>query len=118
MKQPWYKRLWQWIKDHPWAILVALGSVLGALLLWKSAGNAVGSLDDAVQVRAAAREIAAKEARAATLEGQADAKAEDVEALRREVAASKRRVMEIHNAEPLDDKSDADVADLFSAAGF
>ncbi len=113
---PWYKRFWQWIKDHPWAILVALGSILGALLLWKSAGNAVGSLDDAIQIRAATREIAAKEARATALEEQADAKGSDVTALRREVTASKRRVMEIHYAEPLDDKSDDEVAVLFSAA--
>ena len=85
--------------------------------MWKSARNAVGSLDDAVQVRAAARQIAAKEARAAALDEQADGKSEQVKALRREVAASKRRVMEIHDAEPLDDKSDDEVADLFTRAG-
>ena len=118
MKLPWYKRWRNWLKEHPWAIVVALASILGALLLWKSTGNAVGSLDDAIQVRAAAREIAAKEARAATLEEQADAKGENVTALRREVAASKRRVMEIHNAEPLDDKNDDEVAALFTDAGF
>ncbi len=115
---PWHRRLWQWIKDHPWAILVALGSVLGAVVLWKLGRNDIGTLDDAVQVRAAVREIAAKKARAAALEEQADAKAEDITALRREIRASRRRVMEIHDAEPLDGKSDDEVAALFTLAGF
>lgn len=111
-------RCWKWVKDHPWALLVAFASVLGALALWKSSGNKVASLNDAIQVRAAAREIAAKEGRADLLAEQADARGSDVSALHREVAASKRRVMEIHAAEPLDGRSDAEVAALFTEAGF
>ena len=115
---PWYKRAWSWIKDHTWGILAAFGGVFLALLAWKAASNKIGSLNDAVQVRAAIREIAAKSARADALEEQADAKGEDVTALRREIAASKRRVMEIHDATPLDDLDDSEVAALFSASGF
>lgn len=112
------KKVRTWIKDHTWGILAAFGGVILAVFMWKASGNKVGSLNDAIQVRAAAKEIAAKEARARLLEEQADAKAEDVAALRREIAASKRRVMEIHDAEPLDDLDDSEVAALFSSSGF
>jgi hypothetical protein len=78
----------------------------------------VSSFDDAVYVRATTREIARKEADARVLEARADVKAEQVAALRREIAASKKRVMEIHNAQPLDDKSNDDIARMFTAAGF
>lgn len=112
------KKAWAWLKDNIWAPIVAVLAVFGAWLLWKNRTNAIASLDNAVEVRAAVRDIAAKEARAKVLEEQSDASGEEVAALRRQIAASKRRVMEIHNAEPLDDKSDADVAALFTDAGF
>lgn len=112
------KRVWTWIKDHTWGVLAAFAGVLLAVFMWKSGRNQIGSLNDAVQVRAAVREIAAKEARAQALEEQSDTKGEEVNALRREIAASKRRVMEIHNAQPLDDLDDSEIATLFSASGF
>ena len=113
-----FKKVWAWIKKYPWALLVALVSLAGAALLLLSRQNSVESLDDAVQIRAAVREIARKEARARELEAQADSMAPEVERLKEEIAASKKRVMEIHNAEPLQDKSDDDIARLFSDAGF
>ncbi|MGW8177449.1 MAG: hypothetical protein ACWGQW_01415 [bacterium] len=112
------KAIWAWIKKYPWAVIVAVAGVLGAIALLLSRSNQVSSLDDAVQVRAAAREIARKEARAQALEEQGDAKLSEVIALRQEINASKKRVMEIHNAESLDGKSDDDIARLFTAAGF
>jgi len=110
--------IWGWIKKYPWALIVALAGIIGATALLLSRTNNVSSLDDAIQVRAAVREIARKEARAKTLEQQADADSVEVEALKREVVASKKRVMEIHNAKSLDGKTDADIARLFADAGF
>ena len=112
------KAVWAWVKKYPWAIVVAAASALTALALLLSRRNQVASLDDAVQIRAAVREVARKEGAARALEARADAKAEDVTALRRDIAASKKRIMEIYNAQPLDDKSDDVVARMFTAAGF
>jgi len=114
----WIKKAGKWLKDNPWAIIVALGSVLGAVLLWKSTSNSIGTLDDAVQVRAAAREIARKEARAQALAERADVDGKEVQAIRQEIIASKKRVLEIHNAEPLEGKTDEEIAAAFTAAGF
>lgn len=112
------KAIWAWIKKYPWALIVAFVGIAGATFLLLSRSNNVASLDDAVQVRAAVREIARKEARAKALEQEADVDGAEVLRLKREVVASKKRVMEIHNAESLDDKSDIDIARLFTDAGF
>jgi hypothetical protein len=112
------KLIWNWIKTHPWAIIVALVSSIGAFFLWKASSNEVASLDDAIQIRAATREIARKEMQAQMLESMGDSKKEEVDNLRQKITASKKRVMEIHNDAPLDDKSDDDIARLFTLAGF
>ncbi len=97
---------------------MAIAGVFGAILLWKSSSNGIGSLNDAIRVRADATAIVAKEARAKQLVTMADGKAEEVSALRKDIAASKRRVMEIHDDEPLGDKSDSEIALLFTTSGF
>jgi len=111
-------KAWKWTKEHVWAVLAAAGGLLLAILLYLNRRNSISSVSDAVAVRGALKDIAAKEARARLLHEQGDAAKPEVERLESEIAASKRRVLEINNAEPLDNRSDDDVARLFTDAGF
>ena len=108
---------WKWLKDNPWAIIVALLSVFSAYFLLKRKDNQIADLKDAVAVENTRKVIAANEAKAEVIKANADAKDEDIKKLDKEIAASKRRVMEIHKGESLEGKSDADIAALFSDSG-
>ncbi len=112
------KVIWKWLKKYPWAFIVVFGSATGALFLLASKANQISSFDDAVQVRAAAREIVRKEARVKELLGQENVNIVEMVALKSEIAASKKRIMEIYNATSLENESDDDIARLFTAAGF
>jgi hypothetical protein len=112
MKQT-LKRIWTWIKENPWALLVALGGIFSAYLILKSKENKISSLQDAVAVQSTLKKIAADEAKAAVLKESADAKEDDVKALDKRIADSKRRVVEIHEGKRLEGMSDEDVARLF-----
>jgi hypothetical protein len=112
MKQT-LKKIWTWIKENPWAILSAIVSVFSAYLVYKAKDNKINSLTDAVAVQSTLKNIAADEAKAAVLKASADAKEDDVKALDKRIADSKRRVMEIHEGTRLEAMSDEDVARLF-----
>lgn len=110
------KKVGAWLGKNVWAVVVGVLGLLLAAAAWALRRSAPGdSSEDVAQARA---EIAAKEARAAALEEQGDAAGSEVERLRAEVEASKRRVVEIHAGEPLEGKSDDEIADLFTRAGF
>ena len=111
------RAVWKWLKENPWAIIVALLSVGSAYLLLKRKDNKIADLKDAVAVENTRKVIAANEAKAEVIKANADAKDEDIKKLDREIAASKRRVMEIHEGESLEVLNDAQVAALFSSAG-
>lgn len=106
-----------WIRDNPWALLVALGGVFGAYFIVRSKQNKINKLSDAVVVQATLKDIAATKAKAEVLKQQADAKSEDIAALDKKVAASKRRVVEISEGKPLEGASDEEIADMFSGSG-
>lgn len=111
------RAIWKWLKDNPWAIIAALLSVGAAYLLFKRKDNQIADLKDAVAVVNTRKVIAVNEAKADAIKASADAKEDDIKKLDKEIAASKRRVMEIHNGESLEGKDDDEVATLFSAAG-
>ncbi len=101
------------------AALAGLAVLVGSILLLISRRNNIKSLEAAKEARATARTIAAKEAEARVLVTQADSRQEDIDAIKEDIAASKRRVLEINNGAPLpEEMSDDDVADLFTNSGF
>jgi hypothetical protein len=112
------KSAWAWVKAHAvWlaGALVALVGVL-ALIASRRSGRQL-SFDEALRVRRETREIAGKQARADVLMDQGDAAAPEVERLKSEIAASKRRVVEINEGQPLQELSDEEVAARFRASG-
>lgn len=113
----WFSAVWSWLKENPLALAAMLGAVLGAWFMWKSTKNKVKSLEEAVEVQANKRKIAAKEAEARFLEEKADAAEPRVEILKTEIAASKRRVIELANEPSVEDMDDDEVAELFSNSG-
>lgn len=111
------KKIWQWIKDNPWALITALVGVFGAVWLVKSKSNKIASLKDAVAVQATKSQIAADEARAKALKESADSHDDEVAELDARIKASKRRVVEIHEGEIREGATDDEIADLFSDSG-
>jgi len=112
------QKIWKWIKENPWALIVAIVSTLGALFLWKASSNNIESLDDAIQVKAALREISRKEGKAEVLEEWGNLKKKELNLVKHDITLSKKRVIEIHNAENLDGLSDIEIANVFSDSGF
>lgn len=114
------KKVWDWIKNNPWALLVALSGVFGAYLIFKSKNNKIASLTDAVVVQTTMGDIKANEAKANTIRKQADVKDEEVADIDSRIAKSKRRVVEIHEGGRTDVEamSDDEVAKLFSDSDF
>jgi len=111
-----FKNIGKWLKENPWAIIVALAGVFSAYLVYKRKDNKISSLEDAVAVQSTKRKIAAVEAKAEVLKQQADAKAPEVAELDRKIADSKRRVVEIHEGQRLEGMDDDEVARMFSDA--
>ncbi len=108
---------YEWLRDNPLALAAMVGAVFGAWFMWKRSSNKIASLEDAVAVSATKVTIAKKMARAEALEARADDTAEEVQELKRAVAASERRVVEIHEGERLEGMSDEQIAQLFTEAG-
>lgn len=107
-----------WLVDHPVALAGALGAALGAFLVYRSNKNRVRTLEDALEVEAARRRIAGNEAKTKVLLESADAKGAEVVQLKREIADSKRRAVEIEAGESTKGKSDDEIAAMFTKAGF
>jgi uncharacterized protein HemX len=114
----WLRSFWGWLKANPLALAAAIGAAVGAWLVWRSNQNRVRSLEDALQVQVERRKIAAAEERARVLTQQADGQEEAVIEIKREIAESKRRVAEIEAGKLLHGKTDDEIADLFTKAGF
>lgn len=118
------RRLWdalnraaKWLWENPIALGLMIGGVIGAWFVWKSKKNQIASLEDAVAVEATRRKIAKSEARAELLEKSAAAREPEVQALKEEIATSKRRVLELRMGSDLSELSDAEVARIFTESG-
>ncbi len=107
----------EWLWDNPIALASMVGAVAGAWFMWKRSTNKIASLEDAVQVQAARISIVKKTVEAEALEARAEDTSQEVQELKREIVASQKRVVEIHNAEAVEGKTDEEIANLFSAAG-
>lgn len=106
-----------WLWSRPVVLVAGAGALIGAWLMWRSNKNKIATLEDARQVQELKAKIARDEARADLLEKQAEAREPEVKALKAEITASKRRVLEIHEGQTTEDMSDEDVADLFTRTG-
>ncbi len=113
----WIKAGARWLWKTPLALGALLGIVFGAFFMWRSSKNKIKSLKDAVAVEGMMNKVAKDEARAEVLKASADVKDEEVKVLEGSIAASKRRIAEIHEDESLEDKSDEEIARIFSDSG-
>jgi hypothetical protein len=107
----------KWLWSHPVALAGAVGTFVGAVLMVRSKKNQIGTLKDALEVQRIRADVARKEGQADALTARADVNAKEVDALRGEIAASKRRAAELAHATDLKGKTDAEIAKLFSDAG-
>lgn len=108
----------KWLWSHPVALAGAVGAIVGAVLMVRSKKNQVATLKDALEVQRIQATVARDEAQAELLTEQADVHAEEVKALQSQIAASKRRAAELAHGTDLRGKSDAEIAKLFTDAGF
>lgn len=120
----WLSRAWgvivaaaKWLWSHPVALAGAVGMLVGAVFMLRSKRTQIGSLKDAVEVQRIRANVARNVAKAEALTERADASAQEAEALRSEIAASKRRAAELAHATNLEGKTDDEIAKLFSDAG-
>lgn len=112
------KKIGAWLRDNPWAIIVALAGVFGAYRIVKSKNNKISTLQDAVAVQATLKQMSADKAKAEVLKQQADAREGEVQELESKIEASKRRVLEIHEGgKPVKEATDEEVAGLFGRSG-
>lgn len=120
MQKVWgiIKNIGKWLRNNPWAIITALGGVFSAYLIVKSKNNSISTLQDAVAVQATLKQISVDKTKAEVLKQQADTKDPEIKELEAKIAASKRRVVEIHAGKPLSkEASDDEVARMFSDSG-
>lgn len=113
------KKIGVWLRDNPWAIIVALAGVFSAYRIVKSKNNKISTLQDAVVVQATLKQMSADKAKAEVLKQQADAREGEVQELEGRIEASKRRVLEIHEGgkKPVKEATDEEVASLFGRSG-
>ncbi len=113
------KLLWTWLVHNPMKVLAGVFSFVLGVALWRlRTENKSATMSDVLTERKLTKAVAEKEAMAVDLISQGDDKHEEVERLRQEVAASKRRVVEIRKGVSTEGKSDEEVAELFTGAGF
>jgi hypothetical protein len=120
----WLTRAWsavvaagKWLWSHPVALAGLAGALVGAALMVRSKKNQIGRMSDALEVQRIRADVARTEAKADALTEKADASAQEVETLRAQITASKRRAAELAHATNLEGKSDDEIAKLFSDAG-
>lgn len=113
-----FKSAGLWLWKNPLVLVGMIGAAVGAWWVYQSSRNKIGELEDALEVQAIRTRVAKKEARAELLQKQADEVEPEVEKLKKEVADSKRRVMQIEKQEALEGMDDNEIADAFTEAGF
>lgn len=107
----------RWVRENPWALLVALVGVFSAYLLLKSKHNKISTLKDAVAVKAAQADIVESETRATVIQASADARDDEVHAIDERITASMRRIVEINEGGVKKGATDAEIAALFHDSG-
>lgn len=114
----WIKAAVKWLWSRPVVLASIIGAIVGGLFIYRSNKNKIDSLKDAVEVHKAKSKIAKNTAKVESLEKRADEKAKKAKELKNEIAASKRRVVEINEQKSVEGMNDDEVAKLFSDSGF
>jgi len=114
----WIKSAAKWIWSKPVILASIIGAIVGGFFIYKSNKNKIDSLKDAVEVHKAKSKIAKNTAKVESLEARANEKAKKAVELKKEIAASKRRVVEISEKKNVEGMNDNEVAKLFSDSGF
>lgn len=107
----------KWLWSRPALLAGLVGAVVGGIFVMRSKKNQINNLKDAVEVQKARQQIARAEAKAEVLEASAAETGEEVEVLKREIVASKRRAVEIAEGPGTEGMNDEEIANLFSASG-
>jgi uncharacterized protein HemX len=109
---------WTWLLKNPIALVSALSAGFGAWLVYRSRKRTVPSLESALEIQAHTRKIAKHDTEAARLVGRAGDHNAEIDRLRAEIAASKRRVVEIEHQRSIVEMSDVEVAAAFTHLGY
>lgn len=112
-----WQGVWTWLKANPGALLVALGTAIGAFVIYKSKDNTVTDIHDAIGVGAVLGKMKADAKRAEEIKAGAAAKEAELSQLEEKIKDSKRRVVEISEGKPLKELTDDEIAKKFTDSG-
>lgn len=106
------KKTWEWIKDHWYIVVGAIGALIGGFVVYGSMHRKVGSLKDAVKVEKALGEVKRLEAKSAVLEKQEKAVEKKDVVLEKKIVEEKRKAVKAR--EDVDQRTDQEIADRFN----
>ena len=106
------KKAWEWIKEHWYVIVGAIGALVGGFIVYGSMHRKVGTLKDAVKVEKALSDIKRLEAKSAVLEKQEKTVEKKDVALKKQIVETKRKAVKAR--EDVDNRSDQEIADRFN----
>ena len=107
---------WAWLKRWGWSVAVGLLVLIGGIFAWQRREKLLGAAKDEAAVAEALRQMDALRARRSEVSSRVDEKSEEITQLDGEIAATKRRIVELHQGgERLDD---AALEDAFAELGY
>jgi len=106
------KKAWEWIKEHWYVVVGAIGALVGGFIVYGSMHRKVGNLKDAVKVEHALGEVKRLEAKSAVLEKQEKQVAKKDVALEKKIVETKKKAVKVR--EDVDQRTDQEIADRFN----
>jgi hypothetical protein len=108
----WFKKAWEWVRDH-WQIVVgALVALIGGFLAWGAYNRKVGKLKDAVEVEHAVSEVKRLEAKSEVLKKQEKIEEKKDKVLEQKIVKTKKKAVKAR--ENVDERTDQEIADRFN----
>lgn len=109
-------KAWNWVRDHAGLLVTAVIAILGFLLFKRRQADAVTSLQGALAVAKAERDVAKLTERRDAAVARADAKEPEIRALDGKLAETRRKIVEVRTgAEKL---SDDQVLEAYRKLGY